>query len=216
LCHTKSEGHIDAATYLNMQGGSTNNCHWLWLGGTVTAKTSQPPEQIVVPPQTQLPHVVHPPINLANSVAILDSGASGNCIDAAAEKHCINVTVTSTGPSVQVANGENIETTKRAIVPLAPGLSKQAKIGHIFDDLQSGSLISLGQLCHDDSITLFTQYDVKIYKNGQVIIVGKRNPTNGLWNIPLAPKEAPPSSSPNTRQHSANSTIQNIITKQTL
>jgi hypothetical protein len=184
--------------------------------GTVKAKTLETLEKSEVPPQTQLPNVVHPPINLANSVAILDSGASGNYINAAAEKHCINVTITNSGPSVQVANGDNIETTKRAIVPLSPKLSEQAKLGHIFDDLQSGSIISLGQLCDDNCVTLFTQYDVKIYKNGQVIIVRKRNPANGLWNIPLAPKEALPSSSPNTRQHSANSAIQNIRTKQDL
>jgi hypothetical protein len=28
-CETKTEGHIDCATYSNMQGGSTHNCHWL-------------------------------------------------------------------------------------------------------------------------------------------------------------------------------------------
>jgi hypothetical protein len=28
-CNTKAEGHIDTATYANMQGGSTNRCHWL-------------------------------------------------------------------------------------------------------------------------------------------------------------------------------------------
>ena len=82
-------------------------------------------------------------------------------------------TPTATGPSVRVANGENIETSKRAIVPLAKVLSDKAKIGHIFDDLQSGSpLISIGQLCDDDCVALFTKYDVKIYKDGKVIILG--------------------------------------------
>jgi hypothetical protein len=28
-CNTKAEGHIDTATYANMQGGSTQRCHWL-------------------------------------------------------------------------------------------------------------------------------------------------------------------------------------------
>jgi hypothetical protein len=28
-CGSKCTGHIDGATYANMQGGSTNNCHWL-------------------------------------------------------------------------------------------------------------------------------------------------------------------------------------------
>jgi hypothetical protein len=28
-CTSKAPGHIDAASYANMQGGSTYNCHWL-------------------------------------------------------------------------------------------------------------------------------------------------------------------------------------------
>jgi tRNA splicing ligase len=93
-------------------------------------------------------------------------------------------------PPFQVANGDTITTTKRAVVPLSTKLSTKATVGHIFEHLKSGSLISIGQLCNDNCVTLFTKYDVKIYKNGHVIIVGKRNVTNGFWNIPLAPKPA--------------------------
>lgn len=188
-CRTKSEGHIDDATWTNMQGDSTRNCPWI-------AHTN----------------------NHANHAAIVDTGATGHYLDAADEKHCIEVQRTDTGPSVQVANGETIETTKRAVVPLATELSTPAKVGHIFDSLKSGSLISIGQLCDDDCVALFTRYDVKIIKNGQVIIIGKRNATNGLWNIPLAPKEKPPTptSSPRNVRHSANGAIQNVGTKQDL
>jgi hypothetical protein len=28
-CESKTDGHIDTATYANMQGGSTYNCHWI-------------------------------------------------------------------------------------------------------------------------------------------------------------------------------------------
>jgi hypothetical protein len=127
---------------------------------------------------------------------------------------------TTKGPSVQVANGHIIEPNKRVTIPLATELSDDAKIRHLFNNLQSGTLISLGQLCNDECVALFTKYDVKIYKHGQVIIVGKRNPTNGLWNIPLPPKAAAqppiPPISTNTLRHSANRAIQNITTKQDL
>jgi hypothetical protein len=79
-----------------------------------------------------------------------------------------------------------MESSLRAIIPLAAALSKQAQVGHIFDGLQ-GSLISIGQLC-DDCVALFSKYHVDIIKDGKIIIKGKRNTTNGLWNIPLAPK----------------------------
>jgi hypothetical protein len=67
-------------------------------------------------------------------------------------------------------------------------------------------------LCDDECIALFTKYDVKIYKNGKVIIVGQRNNVNGLWHIPLAPKET---ETPQV-QHSANGAIRNVRTKQDL
>jgi hypothetical protein len=154
----------------------------------------------------------------ANHIAIVDTGATGHYLDTAAEKHCTKITPTSNGPSVQVANGETIETTKRVIVPLAaPELSTQAKTGHIFDSLQSGSLISIGQLCDDDCVALFSKYDVKIIKNGQGIILGKRNLNNGLWNIPLAPKAPMQLLSPKVISHSAiNGTIRHAQTKQDL
>jgi hypothetical protein len=104
---------------------------------------------------------------------------------------------------------------------LSPELSTSATVGHIFDNLKSGSLISIGQLCDDDCVALFTKYNVKIYKNGHAIIVGQRNATNGLWNIPLAPKPAP---TPSLHQpapvlplrHTANGAIRHAQTKQDL
>jgi hypothetical protein len=149
-------------------------------------------------------NVVPPKIHNANHTAIADTGATGHYLDAAAEPHCINIEPTTEGPSVQVANGQNIETTKRATVPLAKELSSKAKEGHIFDGLKSGSLLSIGQLCDDDCVALFTKYDVKIYKQGQIIIVGERDPNNGLWTLPIAPKPT---------IHRANGAIHDSATK---
>jgi hypothetical protein len=85
----------------------------------------------VVPPNSHIYQKGHR--SAANHAAIANTGATGHCLDAAAEPHCIKVTRTNEGPSVQVANGQNIETTKRATVPLAKELSNKAKVGHIFD-----------------------------------------------------------------------------------
>ena len=72
-----------------------------------------------------------------------------------------------------------MESSLRATTPLAAPLSKQAQVGHIFDDLQ-GSLISIGQLCDDDCVALFPKSHVDIIKDGQILNKGKRNTTNGL------------------------------------
>ncbi len=159
----------------------------------------------VVPPKNNIYQERHQAA--ANHAAIADTGATGHCLNTAAEPHCINVTPTNEGPSVRVANGQNIETSKRATVPLAKELSNKAKVGHIFDDLKSGSLLSIGQLCDDDCVALFSKYDVKIYKEGQIIIVGERDPANGLWTIPIAPKPM---------IHQANGAIHDSATKEDL
>jgi hypothetical protein len=91
-------------------------------------------------------------------------------------------------------------------------LSTQAKVEHIFDGLQSGSLISISQLYDDYCVALFTKYDVKIYKDRQIIIVRERNDTNGLWNIPLALK----TTLMPQPHHSANGAIINVRTKRDL
>jgi hypothetical protein len=172
----------------------------------VTSKT--PSELTAVPPKTQL----------ANSTAIADTGATGHCLDTAAEPHCIDIRPTNTGPLVQVVDGNSVSTHKRATIPLANELSTQAKQGHIFEHPRSGSLISIGQLCDDDCIALLTKHNVEICKNGQAVISGKRNPSNGLWNIPLAPKAESPLPTPSTTpaKSLANGAIQNLNTEQDL
>jgi len=80
-------------------------------------------------------------------------------------------------------------------LPLSPHLSTHAQAAFVLDTLKTGTLISLAQLCDDDCIALFTKYNVKIIKNDQVIITGRRM-DNGLWSIPI--------SSPSSSHHQAN------------
>ena len=71
-------------------------------------------------------------------------------------------------------------------LPLSPYLSATAQAAFVLDDLKTGTLISLAQLCDDDCTALFTKYNVQIIKNDSVIITGRRM-TNGLWSIPISP-----------------------------
>ena len=75
-------------------------------------------------------------------------------------------------------------TTLQGQLPLSPNLSPTAQAAFVLDDLKTGTLISLAQLCDDDCIAIFTRYDVKLLKNNEVIITGKRM-TNGLWSLPI-------------------------------
>ena len=66
------------------------------------------------------------------------------------------------GPRVEVADGRIIPLTKKAILPLSKQLTRKARVAYSFDNLKSDSLISIGQLCDDDCIAIFTKYDVQI------------------------------------------------------
>jgi hypothetical protein len=72
-------------------------------------------------------------------------------------------------------------------LPLSPKLSSTAQSAFVQDDLETGPLISLAQLCDDDDcIAIFNKYDVKILKNDKVIIAGTRM-SDGLWSLPIKP-----------------------------
>ncbi|KAI2504487.1 Reverse transcriptase (RNA-dependent DNA polymerase) [Fragilaria crotonensis] len=74
--------------------------------------------------------------------------------------------------------------TLQGVLPLSPLLTAKAQSAFVLDDLRTGTLVSLAQLCDDDCLAIFTRYNVKILKHNTVIITGTRTP-NGLWSIPL-------------------------------
>jgi hypothetical protein len=72
----------------------------------------------------------------------------------------------------------------KGTLPLSSRLSYKAQTAFVLDDLQTGTLVSLAQLCDDDCIAIFNKYEVRIIKKDEIIITGKRM-SNGLWSIPI-------------------------------
>ena len=119
-----------------------------------------------------------------NRYSILDSGATGTFVTSTDAEFLVNKTPVTNGPSVLSANGTAMPITVQGQLPLSKKLSSTAQAAFVLDDLKTGTLISLAQLCDDDCIAIFNKYDVKIMKDNQVIIQGSRMP-NGLWSLPL-------------------------------
>jgi len=65
-------------------------------------------------------------------------------------------------------------------------LSQQAKMAHVFNDLKSASLISLGRLCDDDCKIILTKTHLEVWKDEHLVLQGFRNKNDGLWDIPLS------------------------------
>ena len=115
---------------------------------------------------------------------------------------CINVKYTTTGPMVSAASGDTMKSTHKATIPLSPHIDLTAQTGHILDSLQNGSLVSIGKLCDDNCIAIFTKNNVFITKNGVTLIKGHRTRPTGLYTIPC----------PQPKQY-ANSAVRNCTTK---
>ena len=115
---------------------------------------------------------------------LLDSGATGTFVASADVQHLRHPLPISNGPRVLSASGDVMSSTLRGILPLSPHLSTTAQSAFVLDNLRTGTLVSLAQLCDDDCIAIFSRFDVKILKHNTVLITGTRTP-NGLWSIPL-------------------------------
>ena len=143
---------------------------------------------VVVPPK---------PPPLITPSFILDSGATGTFVARSDVVHLQRPVPILNGPTVLAASGDVMRTTLHGTLPLSPLLSATAQSAFVIDDLRTGTLVSLAQLCDDDCLAIFSKFDVKIVKKDTVLITGTRL-NNGLWSIPLSP------ATPSTPTHQAN------------
>ena len=85
---------------------------------------------------------------------------------------------------VKLPNGDILRSSGATKIPL-PTLSNKAQEAHIFPELTSANLLSIGQLCDDNCIATFDKNNLIITKNNKTIIQGKRNFSNGMWYVPI-------------------------------
>ena len=97
----------------------------------------------------------------------------------------LDVQTTSNGATVQLPDSSSISATAVGRLPVPASLTALATNTHIFDDLNSASLISLGQLYDDDCIAILDKHKIQIIKESKVVMQGHRNPNDGLWDIPI-------------------------------
>ena len=134
--------------------------------------------------------LVPPYQHQALTIAILDTDATLHYISTKAQSNCTNITPNSDGPSIQVSSIDNIKSPTIVQIPLSYKISIKSQEGHIFNKL-NGYLISIGKLCDEYFVALFTNNHINIYKDGDIINEEQSNRTNGLCNIPFSIKTAP-------------------------
>ena len=194
-----------------MMSGSKRNFFWVpnsaWLAGTALYINklimNLSYAQAVIPTNSTI---------TANN-AISDTGATSHYIQYSCQSLCTYNLETTTGPTLRAANGNTMTATHSVNIPISTQLSKSSTHGHILDHLKTVSLISIGQLFDNFCAAISTKYHVCVIKGGHIVIKGTINNTNGLWNIPIAPKpSATPYGNPN-HSHTVWSAINGSQTK---
>ena len=104
-----------------------------------------------IEPTLPLPTVVVPP----SPSVILDSGATATFVTRADAVHLHRSLPITNCPTVLSANGAVMRPTHSGVLPLSPLLSDKAQSAFVLDDLRTGTLVSLSQLCDDDCIAIF-------------------------------------------------------------
>ena len=87
--------------------------------------------------------------------------------------------------------------SEHATLPLSSKLSLRVQKAHIIPNLNSSTLLSVGQLCDNNCDVIFQKDQVHVlHKTPEVktlltrhppILLGHRNHTNGLWDMDLIP-----------------------------
>ena len=106
-------------------------------------------------------------------VTVADSGASGHYLTLRHTKQL------PTWPAkfpitVKLPDGTRIQNTHECYLPI-PNLPHDAIIARIFPQLQTASLLSLGQLCDAGCKATLDQDELVVYLRGDIILKGDRN-----------------------------------------
>ena len=86
---------------------------------------------------------------------------------------------------INLPKNEVLNSSIKDQIPESLVLPKNARDTYVFKDLQSTPLISLGKLCVDGSTFILDIYINHFFKGTYLVLPGKRNQMDGLWDIPL-------------------------------
>ena len=89
------------------------------------------------------------------------------------------------GPTVQQPDNSILRSQGSVQVPLTNKLSNAAQHALILPNLNSASLLSLGQICDDGCTVVLTNKKLSVVKNKEVLLQGVRNLQDDIWDIPI-------------------------------
>jgi hypothetical protein len=126
------------------------------------------------------------------SFHIADTGATAHFGNL--DTPCHHKAPTPFGITALLPNNARMQATHTGLLPLYQ-LPKTARTTNLFTNMRE-PLLSIGVLCDHGCTATFRARDVVVTKDDQHILTGHREPSTGLWKIPLPLSSEPPPHSP--------------------
>ena len=116
--------------------------------------------------------------------ALSDSGANSHFLMNGAA--AVNIKPTNHPITITLPNGKTIRSTHTCNldIPWLPGHMTEA---HIVPGLAHASLISTRKFCDAGCKVMFDEKECRVHFKGELVLVGGRDKTTGLWQLPINP-----------------------------
>ena len=89
------------------------------------------------------------------------------------------------GPITTLPNSGIVKAAHKGVLPLHDTFSDQAKEALVYPEITNESLLSIGQICNDNCLTLFSKKNIHIFKEDRLILTYIYSSSDGLWDIPF-------------------------------
>ena len=140
-----------------------------------------------------------------------DTGATSTYLKLQ-DQHCTtNFKQIINGPQILQPDRSILKIQKQCTLPINEKLSDEAQAAYVVPGLKNASLLSIGKLCDDNCLALFTKKNLFVFKNNNLILQGLRNKCDGLWDVmfpTLNEKESNDNNMVKTKEQSMNYIIQ--------
>lgn len=106
------------------------------------------------------------------------------------ETHLVDRQVTTSPITITIPDGNTMTSTHEGHLDI-PELPPAATLTHVVPELNSHSLVSMGQLCDAGCTATVDQNTIDISYEGNVILSGERSDTTTLWHLKYNPNHQP-------------------------
>ena len=87
---------------------------------------------------------------------------------------------------IKLPDGEKLMYT-HTCRPNVPWLPEKAKVAHIVPGLAHAYLVAIKTLCNAGCKFRYNKYECRVYFKHKILWVVQRDPTTGLWFLPITP-----------------------------